>query len=207
MINLLSTPLVRMIVVCCCLQMTLMSTEAAAQERLQLSATSQQGAVATYSEPLDVQRHTLWGDRRAALDLRTLRIAGSVRNSADAPMRLVVFAVADDTYRQLARRTAGTSLPADRGFLALFSFEVRGGAAVDLRDYAPRDPAALQRMMSAGPVRFGMLAGNANGERAVRIEVSSSGEAYRAGARGPCIRASKGPGSTCAPSLVPVRSR
>jgi hypothetical protein len=96
-----------------------------------------------------------------------------------------VFAVPDDTYRQLARRTAGTSLPADRGFLALFSFEVRGGAAVvDLRDYAPRDPAALQRMMSAGPVRFGMLAGNANGERAVRIEVSSSGEAYRAGARG-----------------------
>jgi hypothetical protein len=64
--------------VCGILQVALFSTDAAAQERLRLSATSEQGAVATYSEPLDVRQHTLWGDRQAGLDLRTLRIAGTV---------------------------------------------------------------------------------------------------------------------------------
>jgi hypothetical protein len=174
MINPSSTPLIRMMVVCCSLQMMFMGTEAAAQEPLRLSATAQQGAVATYSEPLDVRRHTLWGDRRAALDLRTLRMAGTVRNAGDAPVRLEVFAVPEEVYQELARGTAGTSYPLSRRFLALFSIEIRDGAAVDLGEYAPRHPAALQRMMSAGPVRFGLIATSLTAERAVRIEAFGS---------------------------------
>jgi hypothetical protein len=52
----------------CCILATLLNTEAAAQDRLRLSATAEQGALATYSAPLDVRRHSLWGDRRAALE-------------------------------------------------------------------------------------------------------------------------------------------
>jgi hypothetical protein len=187
MIKRFSTRLVLLIFGCFILQGTLPSAEAAAQEPLRLSATAEQAAVITYSEPLDVRKHTLWDDGRAGLELRTLRIASSVRNSGDAPVRLVVFAVPDEAYQELAsrhpdgyyeevqQRAAATALSNPNArFLALFAIDIGPSTVADLRDHAPRDPAAIQRLMMAGPVRFGLLATSAEGEHAVQIEASNS---------------------------------
>jgi hypothetical protein len=175
MIRTTSARLVASVLAGCALHAAACSAPAAAQEPLRLSATAQQGAVATYSEPMDVRGHTLWGDRGAALDLRTLRMAGTVRNSGDAPARLVVFAIPDRSYQSMARGAGDRALSNPNArFLALFWIDIGPSTVVNLADHAPRDPAALQRMMMAGPVRFGLLATSPNGERAVRIEALDS---------------------------------
>jgi hypothetical protein len=197
MITTASTQLLRLFVVCCIAQMMLFSTETIAQERLQLSATSEQGALATYSEPLDVRRHSLWDDRRPALDLRTFRLAGAVRNSGNVPVRLIVFSVPDEAYQQMGARSGERTLQQDRErHLPIFSIDIAPSTVVDLRDHAPRDPAALQRLMTAGPVRFGLLATSSGAARATRIEVS--GVRSRTGER------TLGSGSVRLQPLAPV---
>ncbi|CAN5503525.1 hypothetical protein BH23BAC4_BH23BAC4_16150 [soil metagenome] len=172
---------------CCLLQMMLLSSEAVAQERMQLSATAEQGAVAMYSEPLDVREHSLWGDRRARPDLRTVRVAGAVRNSGRSPVRLIVFAVPEEGYQEMANPTAARSLNNDplltrRGsnpnarFLALFWIDIGPSTVVNLADHAPRDPAALARMLGDGPVRFGVIAAGAAGEQRVSITIEPAGD-------------------------------
>jgi hypothetical protein len=170
MIRTASTRLAAAILAGCALHAAAFSAPAAAQEPLRLSATARQGALATYSAPLDVREHGLWGAGRAGLDLRTLRIAGSVRNAGESPVRLVVFAAPDSSYAAIGKWGGERALSNPNArFLALFWIDIGPSTVVNLADHAPRDPAALQRMMGAGPVRFGLLA-TGDGARAVRIE-------------------------------------
>jgi hypothetical protein len=170
MIRMASTRLAAYALAGCALYTVALSAPAAAQEPLRLSATAGQGALATYSAPLDVREHDVW--RRAGFDLRALRIAGSVRNAGGASVRLVVFAAPDSSYAAIGKRDGERALSNPNArFLALFWIDIGPSTVVDLADHAPRDPAALQRMMMTGPVRFGLLATGEGGE-GVRIEAS-----------------------------------
>jgi hypothetical protein len=189
MIRTSSTRLAAAVLTGCALHAAAFPAPAAGQEPLRLSATAQQGAVATYTAPLDVGKHTLWGDGRAGLDLRTLRIAGTYRNEGDASVRLFVFAVPERSYQSIARGAGERALSNPNArFLALFWIDIGPSTVVNLADHAPRDPAALQRMMTAGPVRFGLLATSSSETHAVRIDAlnvdARGGESRRLGTEG-----------------------
>jgi hypothetical protein len=190
MISMISTLILSLSLPDSALPMMFVGADTVAQERLRLSATAEQGAVVTYSQPLDVRKHTLWGDRRAGLDLHGLRMGGTVRNSGDTPIRLTVLAVPDEAveelkgrasrhpdgyYRERDGRTAPRALSnPNQKFLALFWIDIGPSTEADLSRHAPDDPAALQRMMEAGPVRFALLATSPGGTRAVRLDALST---------------------------------
>jgi hypothetical protein len=161
---------------------------AAAQEALRLAATARQGGLVTYSAPVNVREHALLrqpatGGRAAGADFTTLRIAGTVRNTGSAPVRIGVLAMPDEEFRAMGTRPAGAardSLAAvgtaggRPAFVALFWIDIGPSTSVDLADHAPLDPAALQRMMMEGPVRFGLVAASSRRGRPVRIEAVRS---------------------------------
>jgi hypothetical protein len=144
---------------------------------VQLSATAEQGGVVTYSEPIDVRRHAVWNDRRARPDLRTLRIAGSVRNEGEAPVRVMVFAIAESEYATLSG-SAAARMSARTGYISVvpvLSIDIGPSTVEELSGIAPRDPARLERLMRAGPVRLGMVAEPVMPGRVVSVFVWTGG--------------------------------
>jgi hypothetical protein len=143
---------------------------------VQLSATAEQGGVVTYSEPIDVRRHARWNDADARPDLRTLRIAGSVRNAGDAPVRVTVFAVADAEYASLAGGTDARSLGSGTiRFVRVLSIDIGPSTVGELSGSVPYDPSRLGRLMRAGPVRLAMVAESTIPGRAVQVFVWTGG--------------------------------
>jgi hypothetical protein len=98
--------------------------------------------------------------------MNTLRVAGAITNSGRSALRVQVFAVQEDAFQNLGQHTDGKDTP----ILVLYYIDIRPTTTVDLRDHAPRDPAALARMVTSGPVRIGFRATSSGGDGAVQLE-------------------------------------
>jgi hypothetical protein len=229
----------RLLFIFCVIHIPILRADASAQERLELSATAEQGAVATYSEPIDISKHSLLAAGRAALDLSTFRLPGTVQNLGGEPVRLTVFAIPDGAHRESVsrhpdgyfqerfsrhpdgyylevfsrhpdgyylerERRTGQRPPADAPprFAEIFRVDIDARGSIDLASHAPQDPSALERMMSEGPVRFGISAPTLTRGSSVGVAVST-GSSVPARGPGPERNASPRPSAEAARSLHP----